>query len=381
MPTPTAPPPDTLDVPANRVCPASTDPKVLRCHARIVSNGRGALRASVAPPSTAKVPADLWSAYKNTPAVGSPGSLPVIAIVDAFGYPNAERDLNVYRSQFGLGSCTTGNGCFRKINQRGVQGSYPAFDAGWAQESALDVQMVSAMCPNCKILLVEADTNSFQNLAASVDEAATYTASGWPVAVAISNSYGGAEYWSETYTEAHFNHPGIAITASSGDNGFGAEFPAASRYVIAVGGTRLVRDGSTRGWSETAWSGTGAGCSQFIAKPAWQHDGGCAKRTIGDVAAVADPSTGVAVYAPTDAVNSTWFQFGGTSVGAPLIAALYGLRAVGLSYPASGLYEHCVSLFDIVSGSDGSCGTYLCTAKVGYDGPTGNGTPNGITAF
>src|SRR5438094_1270395 len=148
--------------------------------------------------------------------------------------------------------------------------------------------MVSAICPNCKILLVEASSNSFANLAAAVDEAAVLGAN------AISNSYGGSEYASEVSDQAHFNHPGIAVTVSSGDNGYGVEFPAASQYVTAVGGTTLTKAGSA--FSERAWSGAGSGCSTYVAKPSWQKDSGCARRTVADVSAVADPNTGVAVY-------------------------------------------------------------------------------------
>jgi len=184
--------------------------------------------------------------------------------------------------------------------------------------------------------------------------------------------------------QQHFNHPGVAITASSGDNGYGVEFPAASQYVTAVGGTTLTRGGGTRGWTETVWSGAGSGCSAYITKPSWQTNGNCTKRTVADVSAVANPNTGVSVY---DSFSyrgaSGWLVFGGTSVAAPIIASVYALAGNSSSitygsYP----YSHTSSLFDVTSGSNGSCGgTLLCTAGVGYDGPTGLGTPNGTTAF
>jgi len=164
----------------------------------------------------------------------------VIAIVDAYGYAGAEADLAVYRAQYGLPPCTTANGCFIKRDQRGGT-AYPRANTGWAQEQALDLDMASAMCPNCKILLVQADTPSFGNLAAAVNFAATY-----PGVKAISNSYGGGEAGSSAYNSA-YSHPGIAITASTGDSGFGASFPATSPTVIAVGGTRLVASGNARG--------------------------------------------------------------------------------------------------------------------------------------
>jgi subtilase family serine protease len=249
-----------------------------------------------------------------------------VAIVDAYDLPTAESDLAVYRSQYGLPPCTTANLCFRKVNQRGVTGSYPVANANWGQEIALDIDMVSAACPNCKILLVEADSDSFLDLGAAVNTAVAMGA------IAVSNSYGGAEgsASSEAYLDANFyNHPGVAITASTGDCGYncsgsgsGVQYPAASPYVVAVGGTRLTRDGSARGWTESAWgnaathAGAGSGCSLYESKPSWQHDAGCAKRTQADVSAVADPATGVAVY-----VTGVWQVFGGTSAASPIIAA------------------------------------------------------------
>jgi subtilase family serine protease len=329
--------------------------------------------ASVSPAATPAGfgPTDLRSAY-NVTGTGASGT--IVAIVDAFGYPNAERDLGVYRSQFGLPACTTANGCFKKVNQRGVQGSYPATNVGWAQETALDLDMVSAMCPGCSILLVEADSATFQNLATSVNTAAAMGAH------AISNSYGGSESGS-TSVEPLYDYAGIAVTVSSGDSGFGVQFPASSPHVTAVGGTSLSRSTNSRGWTETAWSGAGSGCSTVYTKPTWQTDTGCARRTVADVSAVADPNTGVAVRAPTSATASAWLVFGGTSVAAPLIAGIYGVNDTGVTF-GSDPYHHTSALFDVTSGSNGSCGgSYLCTAKTGYDGPTGLGTPNGVTAF
>jgi subtilase family serine protease len=318
-------------------------------------------------------PADLQSAYKLPSATAGTGQ--TVAIVDAFDDPNAESDLAVYRSTFGLPPCTTANGCFKKTDQNGGT-RFPRRDVGWAQEISLDLDMVSAICPNCNILLVEANTNSFSNLAAAVDTAARLGAN------AISNSYGGSEFSTETSSaDPHFNHPGHAITASSGDSGFGPQYPAASQFVTAVGGTSLLTAANSRGWSETVWSGAGSGCSAFEPKPSWQLDAGCAKRTIADVAAVADPNTGVAVY---DTFRQPgWLVFGGTSVSSPIIASVYALagNAGSVTY-GSFPYSHTGSLFDVVSGSNGSCGgSYLCTGTAGYDGPSGNGTPNGTGAF
>jgi subtilase family serine protease len=232
--------------------------------------------------------------------------------------------------------------------------------------------MVSAVCPNCHILLVEATTNLDTDLYASVDTAASLGAN------AISNSWGGDESSDETANDVHFNHPGIAITASSGDDGFGVSYPAASPYLTAVGGTSLTKSSSSRGWTEAAWSGAGSGCSAYEPKPAWQTDSGCARRTVADVSAVADPDTGVAVL-----FAGAWFTVGGTSASAPIIASTYALAGNASSIDAGSFpYSHSGGLFDVTSGSNGTCSpAYLCSGVAGYDGPTGLGTPNGVSAF
>ncbi len=345
-----------------------------RCNAKVVTDSAGNAFMNVAPAGYG--PSDLQGAYELSPAKGSPGSGPTIAIVDAYNHPSAESDLNVYRQQFGLGDCTTANGCFQKVNQTGGS-NYPRNNGGWAQEISLDIDMASAICPNCKILLVEASSNSFSNLLAAEDYATSHAA-------VVSNSWGAGEFSSETSStyDGHFNRSGKPITVSSGDSGYGAEFPAASRYVTAVGGTSLSPNGS--GWSETAWSGAGSGCSLYEVKPAWQTDTGCSRRTVADVSAVADPNTGVAVY---DSYRfqgaSGWMVFGGTSVSAPIVAGVYALAGnAGSTSDGSFPYSHTGSLNDVTSGSNGSCGgSYLCTAGNGYDGPTGLGTPSGTGAF
>jgi subtilase family serine protease len=322
-------------------------------------------------------PADLQSAYKLPGATAGAGR--TVAIVDAFDDPTAAADLNTYRSQFGLPACTTANGCFRKLNQNGATSPLPAVDTGWAQEISLDVDMVSAICPNCHILLVEANSSSFANLGAAVNRAATLGAT------AISNSYGGSD--SSDATNGHFyNHPGIAVTASSGDGGFGVEYPASSQFVVAVGGTSLRRSTAARGWTETAWSGAGSGCSRFnTAIPsAASFNTGCARRAVADVSAIADPATGVAVFDSTPVgTQSGWLVFGGTSVASPIIASVFGLAGNAATIDANDFpYQHTGSLFDVTSGSNGRCTpTQLCTARAGWDGPTGLGTPNGTGAF
>lgn len=361
-----------------RACRGPIGPGIARCHARFVSDANGVEvmreKAAVTPNAlpAGYGPSDLRAAY-NIPAT-SP-TRRTIAIVDAYGYPNAEADLATYRATYGLPACTTANGCFRKVNQNGSSSSFPAFNLGWSQETALDLDMASAICPDCNILLVQATNSSLANFAIAVNRAAALGAS------AISNSYGGSETGSTSY-ESAYNHPGIAITVSSGDSGFGVEFPASSNHVVAVGGTSLTRASNTRGWSESAWSGAGSGCSTLYAKPSWQTDTGCARRTIADVSAVADPATGVAVFGPTSRNRTGWQVYGGTSVAAPIIAAVYASQgAAGSSYPAQDLYSRTAYLYDVISGSNGTCGTYLCNAITGYDGPTGLGTPNGLTAF
>jgi subtilase family serine protease len=321
-------------------------------------------------------PADLQSAYGLPSTTGSTWSWNgrTIAIVDAYDAPTAEQDLATYRSYFKLPPCTTANGCFRKVNQTGGT-TPPSANASWAQEISLDLDMASAICPSCKIVLVEANSNSLVNLYTAVDEAAALGAT------VISNSYGGPEYSGEVADQSHFNHPNIAITVSSGDNGYGVEFPAASQYVTAVGGTSLTRASGSRGWAETVWSGAGSGCSAYVTKPGWQTDPGCARRTVADVSAIADPNTGVAVYdSYAYRGASGWLVFGGTSVAAPVIAGVYALGGV-TSSTAQSLYG-ATAFWDVTSGSNGSCGgSYLCTGTVGFDGPTGLGTPNGTSAF
>jgi subtilase family serine protease len=376
-----APPgsPPGLAIAAAHVC-AAGPPGQANCHALVWVDANGRPSATAGPAGFG--PADLHSAY-NLPYSLPSNTVPTVAIVDAFDNPNAEKDLGVYRAQYNLPPCTTANGCFRKVDQRGGT-SYPQGDTGWGEEIALDLDMVSAICPNCHILLVEADSNSLTNLGTAVNQAASMGAH------AISNSYGAREFPSEAiYESSYYNHPGIAVTVSSGDSGYGVEFPAASQYVTAVGGTSLRTASNARGWTETVWSGAGSGCSAYVPKPSWQTDTGCNRRTVADVSAVADPNTGVAVY-DTYGVGG-WLVFGGTSVSAPIIAGVYALagNASSVNY-GSYSYSHKTSLFDITSGSNGSCGgrgkknsgaTYLCTGGTGYDGPSGNGTPNGIGGF
>jgi subtilase family serine protease len=363
-----------LAAPTKAVCPKATKPGQMECLSVVRTDVKGHKGITPLVTPSGYGPTDLQSAYALPSSANGSGQ--TVAIVDAQDDPNAAADLTTYRSQYGLPACTTASGCFKKVNQTGGT-SYPSPDSGWAEEESLDLDMVSAVCPNCHIILVEATSADTADLGTAVNEAVALGAK------YVSNSYGGSEDSSDPSSDsAYYNHPGVAVTASSGDSGYGVEYPAASQYVTAVGGTSLSRGGGTRGWTETAWNGAGSGCSADDAKPSWQKDTGCSKRTVADVSAVADPNTGVAVYDSYQV--SGWVEVGGTSVSSPITAsvfALAGTPAAG-TYPSSYPYAHTANLNDVTSGSNGSCSpSYLCTAGVGYDGPTGLGTPNGVAAY
>jgi subtilase family serine protease len=318
-------------------------------------------------------PLDLQDAYNLTSSSAS-GIGATIGIIDAYNDPHAESDMAVYRKAFSLPSCTTINGCFRKINQAG--GTWmPRADTGWSTEIALDLDMVSAICPLCHIVLVEASSPSFHDLGNAVITAVKSGAS------IVSNSYGTPEDASTGQYAFFYNHPGTIILASAGDSGYSVQIPASYPGVIAVGGTTLNRDSSNRGWVETAWGGTGSGCSEYQRKPSWQKDTGCPTRTVVDVAAVADPQTGVAVYNTFGAKG--WGMFGGTSASTPIIAGVYGLAGNAKTVTAASLYSSPTgSFYDVIGGNNGDCTPlYLCTALPGYDGPTGLGSPNGLGGF
>jgi Carboxypeptidase regulatory-like domain len=331
-----------------------------------------------APPSTALGPADIQAAY-NLPSTGAGQT---VAIVDAFGDSSAESDLAVFRSQYGLPPCTTANGCFTKVNQVGQQGSYPPDDAGWALETSLDLDAVSAACPACNILLVESNTNTLDDMGAAVDEAVSLGAK------YVSNSYGTAEFDGEQSFDHYYDHPGVVVTASSGDAGNATSWPSTDPNVVAVGGTSLSRDSSvSRGWDESAWGSGGSGCSPFEPHPDYQNliATDCSNnRATADVSADADPASGLATY---DTLGyGGWLQVGGTSLSSPLLAAMYALAGapVANTYPVTDPYHdpsQASDLFDITQGSNGSCGNLLCQAGPGWDGPTGLGTPDGVKAL
>jgi subtilase family serine protease len=373
------------------VCGAAA-PGSARCHAHLVTDSSGApirlivgggrvLSQGVARVSGGPYgPGQLRAAYGITGA-GAPST--VVGIVDAYGYPNAAADVAAYRQQYGLPplSCSRGAPCLKIVNETGGT-KLPNANAGWDEEQALDLDMVSAMCPDCSIVLVEASSASYADLATAEGEAASLGAH------AIGNSYGGGENGSQPYASA-YDLPGVAVTASAGDSGYGVAFPASSPFAIAVGGTSLLWNGAAR--TETVWSGTGSGCSGVYAEQPWQapaspgmaNNVSCRMRMMNDVAAVADPDTGVIVYMNIPPYAPGFYIFGGTSASAQIISGIYGEKDNAVTSGGKpDPYAAYKSLFDVTSGSDGSCGgTYFCTAKVGYDGPTGLGAPIGDAAF
>jgi len=276
-----------------------------RCYAHVHLDASGAIAAAAAP--SGLTPADLQSAYKIDTNITT---TPTIAIVDAYGYANLEADLGVYRAQFGLPACTRANGCLKIVNQDGATAPLPdeaPADDDWTVETALDVDMASAACPKCKIIVVQSDdTNSMNLYTAQSSAAAAHV-------TVISDSWGRPQSVGEDLTahETYFDHPGIAQFFSAGDSGYdeggrGPSYPSTSAHVIGVGGTALTRSTSTRGWSETAWTMGGSSCSYSIPKPSFQTASPCAFRAASDISAVGDPATGVAIYN-----GGSWMVIGG----------------------------------------------------------------------
>ncbi len=379
-----------------RVCPQSDTPAVMECMSVFsVGTAAGSRARQSAQVSAAAVhgygPSSLRNAYNLTAAARRAGRGETVAIVDAYSDPKAAANLASYRSHFGLPACTVASRCLRIVNQAGKSRPLPKKSASWGIEESLDLDMVSAICPRCRILLVEASSNSSANLGTAVNRAVSMGAR------FVSDSWGGDEFAGQDAYTHDFNHPGDAIVFASGDFGYGATFPADTQYVTAVGGTTLRHKRSNgRAWTETVWGsaqvaeGTASGCSSMEPKPSWQREsvddtapGGCLNRTENDVAADANINTGVAVY-DSFGTGGTWGMAGGTSVAAPIVTAAYALAGnpARNSYPASYLYHHSSHLHDVTAGTNGTCDQhYLCHGQKGYDGPTGLGTPDGTTAF
>lgn len=320
---------------------------------------------------------DLRTAYAM-PAPGSP--TPTLGIVVAYHYSGLEADLATYRTQYGLPACSVASGCLTVAyadnngQTNTVPPASPAGDA-WDVQEMLSTELAAGMCPECKLLVVEAQSDMDNSLYAAVDVAAQLGAR------SIALSYGAPESSSTPATlETHFNHPGVLIAAPAGDAAFAgqAQYPATSAYTLSVGGTSLTKSSGTRGWTETVWSSGGSGCSAVIPKPAWQNDPNCLYRMTTDVAAVADPNTGVAVYDSTG--GGGWTVVGGTTSAAAIIAGAFaslGVAEQGPSFP----WMHSSAFYDVTSGNNDPAGcapnAYYCTAQTGYDGPSGWGTPNG----
>jgi len=342
-----------------------------------------AIAAATAPqPGT---PAYLQQAYDLAYLSQTQGAGTTVALVDAFDDPNAEADLSTYRSEFGLPACTTDNGCFTKVDQSGGT-AYPlTVDPHWELEISLDLDAVSALCPNCHIALVEANTDQVTDLAAAQLEAhelgATVISDSWDVPLSGRAARNFAISGDYTFAST-------TTIAASGDSGYPpagtSDFPAALPDVAAAGGTTLEPasasgDQTVRAFTESAWSGAGSGCNQAATKPVWQTDSGCTGRSYADLSADADPDTGMQVY---DSGDNGWVVVGGTSEASPLIAAYYALLGSAAQGPAWA-WTNASLLNDPTSGSNGSCAvsiSYICTAGPGYDGPTGVGSISGSAA-
>ena len=362
------------------------------CSAKVVSSSTGTPFTSLQLPAGFG-PSQLHIAYNMPCTPGGPVQAicdapttfgpQTLAVVLAFHDPTLESDLATYTQAYGIPPCTKANGCLTVVNEFGQTSPLPTTIQGdWTLEESLDVEMSHTVCQTCKILVVEANTNYLNDILPSVNVAASLGAT------SISNSYGTPESANSAWDQSYI-HKGVYVTAASGDWGYGLYFPAASRYVIAVGATQLSLLPDNEYSSETAWSGTGGGCSAYQdawnfqeAVPNWNLTGCGTKRSVADLSAVGDPSTGVAVYDSTAyGGQSGWWVVGGTSASSPIVAAALTLSGtlptdmLGSPY----VYAHQANFRDVTTGSNGSCGTTACNATTGYDGPTGLGSPNIIS--
>ncbi len=401
-------------------------------------------------PAGGLTPADLQKAYGLTSLVSKDGAGQTIAIVDAFNDPNIKKDLTTFDTKYGLAAPPS----FKVLNQTGATSPLPPNDtSGWSVEESLDVESAHSICPKCNLDLIETTDNSFANLEAGVDEAATLKVN------EISNSYGGPETGTTSTDRAAYNHPGIVITASAGDQGWydyeddlagegpvnAPNYPASDPNVVSVGGTSLFFTQAGAYNYESVWQddgpqggiafetgallgASGGGCSTLFTAQSWQTSAAnwkstpCGtKRLSNDVSAVADEFTGFDLYDSFNCGSDCggaapgWITVGGTSLSSPVIAAVFGLAggAHGVNYPAQTLYSHPTLFHDVSIGGNGICdgqgapecgnwnnsgdgaedcdynihgtavasGNVQCAAVEGYDGPSGLGTPNGITAF
>jgi hypothetical protein len=353
-----------------RLCD-SGDPSQPQCHAWHLVDDSGERIVSAAPNGLGAT--DLAAAY-HLPKTGGNGR--IIATQLGVHYPNAEADLNAYRMQYGLPPCTKANGCFIQVDGKGGT-NFPQSGTcnGLLGESSLDIEMLSAGCPDCKIMLIE-PSGAETGIDMAIGKGA----------VGISFSWGSGERSGDLQQESAWTRPGIGLFAATGDSGFmgpgvgsGVQsYPASSAGVVAVGGTTLKKSTSARGWDEAVWNGAGSGCSTIIPKPAWQTDTSCKMRMVADISAIAD---NVAVYCtdPGGGGGNGWSQAGGTSAASPFATGALAVTGVlNGSFNPAWLWQHAQDLYDITSGSNGSCTTaYYCKGGAGYDGPSGLGTPNG----
>ncbi len=376
---------------SKHLCDEPTDGSV-SCVADIVSDSQGTALSTLATPNGLG-PQHLHKAYNlpctpggpvndkcTTPSTFGPQT---IALILAFHAPTIENDLAVYSATYGIPPCTKANGCLTIVNQDGATSPLPSgIDSSWSTEAALDVQTAHAICQTCKILLVEANTNAWTDIGAAVRRA------GLMGATVISNSYAGRELSAHSTFDTYYDQPGVGVTAGTGDWGYGTYYPASSNKVIGVGGTRLILNSDFSYANESAWSGTGSGCSGYqnalsvqTSLSNWSLMGCGTKKGISDVSAVADPSTGVAIY--NTSPYSGWVIIGGTSLSSPLYAAALALQG-GVPSGVNGAiipYQNKDKFRDVTTGSNGSCGgTTACMATTGYDGPTGLGSPNLLPA-
>ncbi len=356
-------------VSARHVCAHVPAAGAARCQASVLTDSSGHAVVSGSPKGYG--PSAFHGAYR---APSRAARATTLAVVTAYDAPHIKADLDVYDRAFGLPAfpaCTYSGqtSCFSKVNQTGSS-NWPTPNSGWAVETSLDVEEAHAMCQNCRLVLVEANSPSLADLGAAVDQAVAQGAR------VVSNSYGGAEFAGEAEYDAHYHHSGVTVVVSSGDKGYGVTYPAASPYVVAVGGTTLSLSGAQL-QSETAWDKSGSGCSSYEVKPSWQHDTSCSRRTVADIAADANPATGAAVYDSfANGSRAGWLTVGGTSLAAPLVAGMLATSGFPAGTGASSLYSQ-GGLRDIIGGKTGRCRSYLCQGVTGYDGPTGLGAPSG----
>ena len=358
---------DTPSPPTMAVCQGGR----FRCFAHVLMSSRDSVQTDASHQGFGAT--DLAAAYNLDTSLDPDAT---IGIIGAYGYANLESDLAAYRSAYNLPACSVASGCLRILNQSGATSPLPSAAPSsddWTQETALDVDMASAACPKCKIVVIQADDDQGDGLEIAQNAA---VAAG---ATVVSNSWGSPESQSDVASsEAYFNHSGVAIFVAAGDDGYndggqGPDYPATSAYTIGVGGTSLSTSTSSRGWTETAWRDGGSACSTNVTKPSWQTSTACSKRMSSDVSAVGDPSTGVATY---NANAGGWSVIGGTSAASPLVAAIFALTGHG-NATAQLPYLNPTAFYDVTSGTNGTCTSALCKAAAGWDGPTGIGTPNG----